>query len=172
MHDTEQLGTLLAGLGPRLEAVALRITRHPEHARDVVQNAFEKVLRHGARFQGESKVSTWIHRIVTNEALMWLRSQRRRGEVQADGDLLDGPEAPRIDSGPAEHTQRRENVRELQRGLRSLSEDERDVILRCALAEESYAAYGSRTGVHPAAVKSRAFRARRHLGELLAETVH
>lgn len=167
MHDSEQLGDLLAGLGPRLEAVALRITRHPEHARDVVQNAFEKVLRHGGRFQGESKVSTWIHRIVTNEALMWLRSQRRRSEVQADSELLDGPGAPQAVGGPAEYSQRRENVRELQRGLMSLSQDERDVILRCALAEESYAAYGSRTGVHPAAVKSRAFRARRRLGELL-----
>ena len=35
-----------------------------------------------------------------------------------------------------------------------------------------YAEYGGRTGVHPSAVKSRAYRARRRLGALLREAVH
>ena len=167
LHDSERLGALLAGLAPRLEAVALRITRHPEGARDVVQNAFEKVMRYGARFQGNSRVSTWIHRIVANEALMWLRSQRQRAEVQTDPELAERLPLADAEAGPVERLQRLERVRALHRGLDRLPTEERDVMLRCALADESYAAYGARTGAHPAAVKSRAFRARRHLGALL-----
>ena len=39
----------------------------------------------------------------------------------------------------------------------------------CALDDESYTAYGARTGSHAAAVKSRAYRARRRLACLLRE---
>ncbi len=167
LHDRERLGVLLMGLEPRLLAVALRITRHPESARDVVQNAFEKAIRHGAKFQGQARVSTWMHRIVANEALMWLRTQRRRGElpassVEAELDAL-ADAAP----GPAERLDRRERVRRLDAGLRRLPAADRDVLRHCALAEESYAAYSLRTGSHPAAVKSRAFRARQRLSALL-----
>ncbi len=174
LHDPEQLGTLLAGMAPRLEAVALRITKHPEHARDVVQSAFEKAIRHAGRFRGQSRVSTWMHRIVANEALMWLRSQRRRREVQQDPDLAEAPPlaGPETEPGPATWLQDRERQRELLWGVSRLPEHERDVVLCCALADESYAAYGARTGIHPAAVKSRAFRARRRLGEILREALH
>ena len=75
--DPERLGELLRGLEPRMRAVALRVTRDGEAARDVVQAAYEKALRHGRKFRGGARVSTWLHRIVTNEALMWLRRERR-----------------------------------------------------------------------------------------------
>jgi RNA polymerase sigma-70 factor (ECF subfamily) len=166
LHDRERLGALLSGLEPRLEAVALRITRHPDSARDVVQSAFEKVIRHGSRFQGRARVSTWVHRIVANEALMWLRSQRRRAEVSIDTDpvpLSLTDTAP----GPGDQLQQLRRAERLRAGLETLPAAERDVVLHCTLAGESYAAYGARTGVHPAAVKSRAFRARRRLEKLL-----
>lgn len=163
LHDRERLGALFAELEPRLHAVALRITRQPDAARDAVQDAFEKVLRHGDRFQGHSRVSTWMHRIVANEALMWLRTQRRRSEVQADlaVDRLELQSAP--GPSPAEHASVRQRAARLERGLSALSPDDRDVVLRCGLAGESYAEYGARRGLHPGAVKSRAFRARRRL---------
>jgi RNA polymerase sigma-70 factor (ECF subfamily) len=169
LHDREQLGTLLTSLEPRLIGLALRITRHPESARDVVQNAFEKVIRHGARFQGQSRVSTWVHRIVANEALMWLRAQRRRAEVQASSETAEIAGLADASPGPAEWLHQHERVEQLHAGLRGLSHQERDVMLHCALEDESYADYGARAGVHPAAVKSRAFRARRHLGALLQQ---
>ncbi|MBW2270004.1 MAG: RNA polymerase sigma factor [Deltaproteobacteria bacterium] len=170
LDDPEALGHLLLALEPRLRAVANRITRNPESARDVVQNAFEKVLRHGASFEGQARVSTWLHRIVTNEALMWLRSQQRRREVQSESD------APRLElladaaSSPAEQVEQRQNARQLHRVLGQLSAEERDVLLRCSLCEESYASYSRRSGLHPGAVKTRAFRGRRHLQALLASS--
>jgi RNA polymerase sigma-70 factor (ECF subfamily) len=169
MGDIEQLGAMLAGLEPRLASVALRFTRDPEAARDVVQSAFEKVLRHGDRFRGQSRVSTWIHRIVANEALMWLRSQRRRREDRLFGEDGDLPHLVDSGPGPAEILLQRERALRLGRGLRRLKGDERDVVRSCALEGQSYAEYGRRRGLHPAAVKSRAFRARRHLAHLLQE---
>jgi RNA polymerase sigma-70 factor (ECF subfamily) len=167
-RDPQQLGEVLSALEPWLTGVAVRFTKDPETAKDVVQNAFEKVLRHGAKFQGRSRLSTWMYRIVANEALMWLRSERRRGEVQRDVDSIDGDDFPDTSPGPLEEVARRECERLLGEAISRLSNEERDVVTGCALAEVSYAEYGARTATHPAAVKSRAFRARRHLRELLA----
>ena len=92
LHDPVRMDALIRRLEPRLSAVALGVTRDPDAARDVVQNAFVKVLRHGDKFRGQARVSTWLHRIVTNEALMWRRSQSRRREDPLDdhGERADG----------------------------------------------------------------------------------
>jgi RNA polymerase sigma-70 factor (ECF subfamily) len=170
VDDAERLGELLGRLQPRLTAVALRFTKDPEIARDVVQSAFEKVVRHGVHFQGQSLVSTWVHRIVINEALMWLRTQRRRAEVQGQRGEIEDAYLADTAPGPGEEIDRRLLIARLREGIARLCGEERDVLMNCALAGLSYAEYGTRTGTHPAALKSRAFRARRHLGTLLQAT--
>ncbi len=170
LDDPERMGELFARLEPRLHAVALRITRHREASRDAVQNAYEKVLRHGHRFAGRSRVSTWMHRIVANEALMWLRTQRRRPEIEADLDLDALERQPAPGPCPAEQASGRQRAAQLERGISALPLEDRDVMLRCALAGESYSDYAARTGLQPAAVKSRAFRARRRLAAFLEES--
>ena len=165
--DRDRLGALLTSLQPGLTAVALRLARDPEAARDIVQSAFEKVVRHGARYRGHAKVSTWVYRIVANEALMWLRTQKRQARIVTDGD--EGELAPDRGPGPSALYEEREVGRRLQKGLSRLAADDRDVTLKCALAGLSYAEYAECSDLHPAAVKSRAYRARRRLRELLRE---
>jgi RNA polymerase sigma-70 factor (ECF subfamily) len=164
-----ELGRLLQDLRPRLVAVALRYTRDPDVAHDVVLGAFEKAIRKRDQFRGQARVSTWIHRIVANEALMWLRSERRRArrlgslnEVAPEA-LVDP--APDAVAGLAHH----QATRRLRQGIAQLGAEERDVIECCVLQGRSYADYGAERGVHPAAAKSRAFRARRHLEALLGD---
>lgn len=160
--DPDALGALLAELEPRLRAVALRFTRDPANAADVVQNAFEKAIRHRDHFRGEARISTWLHRIVANEALMWLRGEKRRGETF----VASGDEPGVIDPAPSPCASlaERERRERISRGLASLRDDEREVLTCCALEGKSYAEYGRAAGLHPSAVKSRAFRARRRLG--------
>ena len=55
LPEGEELGALLDSLQPRLQAVAIRITRDRESARDAVQTTFEKVIRHRNRFRAESR---------------------------------------------------------------------------------------------------------------------
>jgi RNA polymerase sigma-70 factor (ECF subfamily) len=164
--DRERLGALLADLQPRLTAVALRLARDPDAARDIVQSAFEKVVRHGADFRGEARVSTWVHRIVSNEALMWLRGERRRRQLRDDDDAQAQVADPR--PGAEALLDERQRCQRLRSGLTQLPRDERDVLVRCALEGLSYADYAERIGAHLAAVKSRAHRARRRLRALLS----
>jgi RNA polymerase sigma-70 factor, ECF subfamily len=61
-----------------MHAVARRILGSEEEAREVVQEAFFRAFQSLANFRGASALSTWLHRIAINEALMALRSRRSR----------------------------------------------------------------------------------------------
>src|SRR5262245_3776663 len=56
--------------GGRMLAVASRVLRHEEDARDAVQEAFLQAFRSIDHFRGESNVATWLHRIVEKAELM------------------------------------------------------------------------------------------------------
>lgn len=64
----------------RLLAVARRIVGNDEEARDVIQDAFLNAFRSLPNFHGDARVSTWLHRIVVNSALMKLRTRKRKPE--------------------------------------------------------------------------------------------
>jgi RNA polymerase sigma-70 factor (ECF subfamily) len=151
----------------RLRRVALRITRDPGAADDVVQSAFEKALRHAAAFRGEARPSTWLHRIVVNEALMWHRSEKRRRAQLAR------VAATSFDDERAAHALdellARERHQQLQRALARLHPEDAELLTRCALGEQAYGAWARERGVHPTAAKTRAFRARRALRAVLED---
>lgn len=76
--------------GPVLMAIAMRHLGNAHDAEDVVQESFVNVFRSISRFKRESSLDTWLHRIVTNCALMRLRRRRRKPEVALDGVDVDG----------------------------------------------------------------------------------
>ena len=56
--------------------LALKLTGNPQDAEDVLQETFIKAFNNLDKFEGRSKVSTWLYRIATNEALMMLRKRK------------------------------------------------------------------------------------------------
>ena len=66
--------------------LALKMTGNPQDAEDVLQETFIKAFNHLESFEGRSKISTWLYRIATNEALMLLR-KRKDGLVDIDEGL-------------------------------------------------------------------------------------
>ncbi len=79
--------TLVGEQAGRMLAVARRILGNEEDAHDVVQDAFLSAFRAIDRFEGGSRLSTWLHRIVVNAALMKIRTRKRRPETPIE-DLL------------------------------------------------------------------------------------
>ncbi len=49
-----------------------------EHADDLTQQVFLRVIESIAKFHGRSTLSTWLYRLATNEALQFLRRRARR----------------------------------------------------------------------------------------------
>jgi len=69
----------------RVYAVCLRMTNNPADADDLTQEAFIQAFRKLSTFRGESALSTWLHRVAVNTALMHFRKK-----VTAQSSL-DGP---------------------------------------------------------------------------------
>jgi RNA polymerase sigma-70 factor, ECF subfamily len=55
-----------------------RMVFNHDDADDVIQNTFIKVYRNIERFEGKSKLFTWLYRIATNEAITFLNSKNRK----------------------------------------------------------------------------------------------
>jgi RNA polymerase sigma-70 factor, ECF subfamily len=60
----------------RVYSLCLRMSGCGAEAEDLTQEAFLKVFRKISTFRGESTFSTWLHRIVINAVLMYLRKKR------------------------------------------------------------------------------------------------
>src|SRR5262245_10597446 len=79
--DEQAFETLVRVFGGRMLAVARRLVRNDDDAQDVVQSAYLNAFRSVRQFEGHCLISTWLHRIVVNTALMKLRSRRRKPEA-------------------------------------------------------------------------------------------
>ena len=160
--------------GGRMLAVARRLLRNDEDARDAVQDAFASAFKGLGSFAGGSRLSTWLHRITVNSALMKLRTRRRRPEVsledllpswRPDGHAAEPPEAWRAaEDSPAERAELRKTVRE---AIERLPETSRNVLVLRDIDGVDTADVAELLGVTPNAVKIRLHRARQALRQLL-----
>ncbi len=110
--------------GPSMYAAARRCLRDDTSAQDALQDALVSVFRGIGRFTGASRLSTWLHRVAVNAALM-----QRRSRVRRPVSLLDAPtlEAVAIDArstpralSPAEVVERRESEARLHLAIERL----------------------------------------------------
>jgi RNA polymerase sigma-70 factor (ECF subfamily) len=171
--DEAAYAELVRATTPRLLATARRMLDDDDAARDVVQNAFSSAWRALPRFHGESKLSTWLHRIVVNAALMHLRAKKRRPEESIesllpsfddDGGWLEAPDA----QGAPDASIDRERTRALvQRCIAQLPESHRTVIILRDIEELDTEQTAQALGISPEATKMRLHRARQALRTLL-----
>jgi RNA polymerase sigma-70 factor (ECF subfamily) len=75
--------------GPRMRAAIERLRGCSADVDDTLQEAFVSVFRAIGRFEGRSKLSTWLHRVAVNAALMRLRARRNDPVAEVD-ELLPG----------------------------------------------------------------------------------
>jgi RNA polymerase sigma-70 factor, ECF subfamily len=172
--DPAAYETLVCTHGGRLLAVARRLLRHEEDARDAVQEAFLLAFRGLSGFGGRCQLSTWLHRIVVNAALMKLRSRERKPESPID-ELLpeflpDGHHVTQFDEWrlPApERLIREEQRAQVRAAIDRLPESYRTVLMLRDIDELDTADVARLLGISANAVKIRLHRARQALRTLL-----
>lgn len=166
--------TLVRTYTPRLLAVARRMMPTDEDARDVVQDAFLNAFRSMDRFEGNAKLSTWLHRIVVNAALMKLRTRRRKPEESLEPLLPafkeNGGHLDRFGQWdePATRLAEQQETRQIVRdAILSLPETYREVLILRDIEEMSTDETARMLGITANAVKIRVHRARLALRTLL-----
>ncbi len=164
--------------GGRLLAVARGLVRNEEDARDVVQSAYVSAFKGLPTFKGGAQLSTWLHRIVVNAALMKLRTRRRKPEESIEellpSFLEDGHHVESFSEWAAqadsllESKQTRQMVRE---AIAALPETHRTVLLLRDIEEMSTEDVALELAITANAVKIRLHRARQALATLLRREV-
>jgi RNA polymerase sigma-70 factor (ECF subfamily) len=161
----------------RAFAIALSLVRDENDARELVQDAFLRVHKSLASFQGGSSFFTWLYRIITNLSIDLIRKPGRQlGDL--DDARLDAEEAQesdfpllsRIDGAdPLDVVRRREIAARVQRALDALPSYHRGVIVMREIEGLSYEEMASAMGVSKGTIMSRLFHARQKLQKALAD---
>jgi len=107
--------------------LAFRILRCEEDARDSVQESFIRVWRHLPKFNMKKKFTTWLYRIVVNQALDRLRQRKRRSEVSLSGS--DSPVFPDPRPNPEESVIHAETMETIQLAVDQLPLKQRLVFI-------------------------------------------
>jgi len=161
-----------------LYRTARAILRDDAEAEDCVQEAYLQGFRSIAAFRGESKLSTWLTRIVVNQALGTMRKRKKQdsdisldnvldldGHVRGASALVGEPEQPEASA------LREEMRRILERNIDQLPSAFRIVFMLRALEEMSAQETAECLGIPEATVRTRFFRARSLLRESLEKDV-
>ena len=173
--DTAAFEALMRRHNRMLFRTARAILRDDADAEDALQEAYIQAYRSLGSFRGDAQLSTWLARIVANEALQRLRKQKRRAEIVP----LQSTAAPEVehvmdsdsDTTPHSSAERAEMRRLLEAQIDALPEAYRAVFMLRAVEELSVEETAAVLDLPPATVRTRLFRARSLLREALAQKI-
>ena len=173
---------LIARHQDRLFSVCMRMVHNRDLAADLTQDSFVKIIQGMDSFDGRAKLSTWMIRITMNVCLSKLRSEklRRHASIEAmqegtqsdtgsgrgggrSGGGFEQGREPALGSGVEAH----EDQERVLLALRQLDPDQRAVLILCDCRGHSYEQIAEVLGVAVGTVKSRLFRARTALRDLV-----
>ena len=173
-RDPEAIRQVITSNNQRLFRTAWSILRQRSEAEEAVQAAYLSAFAKIGTFEGRSSLSTWLTRIVINEALGRRRSEeRRRRHLEEEGiavldayreTFMRGSETESPDAAMA-----REQIRKLlEDAVSNLPDVFRTVFVLRDVEGLDNEETAEVLGVPAATVKTRLFRARRRLQEMLA----
>ena len=172
--DPQAFETMVRSYGGKMLATAKRLLDNEHDARDALQDALLAAFKAIDRFAGNSLLSTWLHRIVVNAALMQMRSRRRKAEESIDELLPSFDVHGRWDDGKVQHqldaellVGRRDTRAMVRSCIQCLPPRYRAVLVLRDIEELNTAETGKVLGLSLNAVKVRLHRARQALKTLL-----
>jgi RNA polymerase sigma-70 factor, ECF subfamily len=162
-----------------LYRTARSILKDDAEAEDALQEAYMLAFRAIGNFRGDSKLSTWLVRIVANEALGRLRKRARAAQVipieSAPGEDLDSATEDFMDERAPEQPERAalraETRRLLESKIDELPDAFRAVFILRGIEELSVEETAAALDIPEATVRSRFFRARGLLREALSREI-
>jgi RNA polymerase sigma-70 factor, ECF subfamily len=177
-RDREAVRLVTVANNQRLFRAAWSILKHRQDAEEAVQAGYLKGFAAMGGFDGRASLSTWLTRIVINEALGRLRAaRRRRAHLESENvmvldryreTLARGSSPPAPDAALA-----REQLRAfLERAIADLPDAFRTVFVLRQVEGLTVEETADALGLAAATVKTRLLRARRRLQEALEPDVH
>src|SRR5208282_3958526 len=177
MADKEHFAEQAMGHMASLYSAALRMTRNPSDAEDLVQETYLKAYRAFASFKEGTNLKAWLYRILTNTFINSYRARRRRPEQTELDDVEDlylyrrlgGLEAVSAGRSAEEVVMEHFTEGEVKAAVEALPEQFRMAVLLADVEGFSYKEIADITDVPIGTVMSRIHRGRRALQKALHE---
>jgi len=147
----------------RIFRAARAILRDDHEAEDVMQQAYVRAYEHLHEFEARARFSTWLTRIAVHEALARVRRQRRFAPLPEQ--TLPGAHNPEQETSDVEMR------RVLESAVDELPDDFRTVFVLRSIEGMSGAETAECLGIPEETVKTRLFRARSRLREILLASI-
>ena len=159
----------------QLYAAALRMTRNPADAEDVVQETFAKAYGSFHQFTPGTNLKAWLYRILTNTYINSYRKKQRQPQI-ADGENIEDWQLARAESHTSSGLKSAETVAlerlpdsDVKEALQQLAPDFRLAVFLADVEGFSYKEIAEIMGTPIGTVMSRLNRGRNQLRDLLAE---
>ena len=173
--DMDAWETLMARYASRAYQIAYGVLGHHNDCQEVTQDAFVRIYRALPNFRGDSEFSTWMYRIVVNQARNKYRWNKRRGanlHVSIDEERETKRGSLTLDIadhrvGPDGEAVCREWAGEIRREMAALPEVNREALILRNVEHMSYDQIAEILGCKIGTVKSRIARGREELRKRL-----
>jgi RNA polymerase sigma-70 factor, ECF subfamily len=161
---------------PNLYSAALRLTRNPTDAEDLVQETYLRAFRGFGGFREGTNLRAWMYRILTNTFINSYRKKQREPVTVQDDDIEDWFLYDRLGQSGVEASAESEVLdkipdEDVQRALEALPEGFRMAVLLADVEGFSYKEIAEILEVPMGTVMSRLHRGRKGLQKALWETV-
>jgi RNA polymerase sigma-70 factor, ECF subfamily len=173
--DTHAFSALIEPQRHRIYRMAAQITCNHEDAEDACQTGLMKAFVHMRSFQGTAQFSTWLTRIVMNEALMIIRRMQAESQYRVNGsDLFDTPFLLQVAdrttfADPEVVCARNEQISLLWEAINQLGWRSRLAVCQMGLGEGKTEDVATQSRISRSGVRSRLQRAKRDLRAILAD---
>ena len=149
---------------PNLYGAALRMTRNPQDAEDLVQETYLRAYRGFSGFREGTNLRAWVYRILTNTFINSYRKKQREPLTVPDDDTSDWYLYDKLGASNVEASAESEVLEDLPEGFRM-------AVLLADIEGFSYKEIAEIMGVPIGTVMSRLHRGRKALQKALWETV-
>lgn len=171
-QDAEAFGRFVDVYQNRLFGFVRRMVNDAEEAADITQDAFIRAFQAIHRFDGRCSVRTWLFRIAYNLCVDRARKvDRTPNEFRLDHGYEDDETVELADVrwDPENIVMNDEFFELVEKGVASMSEKLRSVLLLHDKEDLSYDEIAETLGIPVGTVKSRLFLARNHLQSVVGE---
>ena len=170
-RDWEAIRAITTQHNRRLYRIARRILRNDSEAEDALQAAYMKAFAALSGFRRDSSLTTWLTRIVMNEALGRVRERRsavhlETGRAIAGGQVIPFPTLS-AEADPERVMAQRQIQALMEKAIDELPDAHRVVLVARVIEDMSLEETAELLGIRSETVKTRLHRARRLLREAL-----
>lgn len=163
--DMNAFGLLIQKHEKYAYTLALRIVKNPEEAEEVAQDAFMKVYHSLKTFEKKSKFTTWLYRVIFNEALGRLRKSKRFNVQLEEIPESEEYQVDFLDGLSSLHLEERSQL--IRKALDNLKPSESAVLTLFYLEEQTIKEIEEITEFSESHVKTLLHRGRKHMLESL-----